>query len=553
MDRWEKLKSVFDRRVSFKFLVTVAAAIIMVFIIMFIWISGELERHIMDQVRKQAIILHRQIVLTRQWVAEHGTILAPKGPNLKPSSYISDSVVNVDQNTEHVRISPSMLTSILSDMALEEGLYTFRLRGPAPLNPGNKPDEIEMLALKKIREGDHKGIFHRERTGDGEALRYIAPVVMSKNCMECHGSKGFKVGDIGGVLSVIIPMDNAAKAIKQSSNILLAGGVALAGALITLVFLSARFIVFQRLSDVKRIMTRIAKEPLPTTNDIVGDEIAEIVNLCGKLDEQMRNRRDELERSIIEATRDLYNANQELARVNQELKRLDSAKKEFFTDISHELKGPLTNIKGATSLLKRKLGDRETNYLDIIENNSDHLSKVIMDFLEYSKIEAGHLELDIVLQPLSKVLNESVQALLADSQRNLVLIVKKGVPETEAYYDFRRIYQVLTNLLSNALRYAPTNSQIELTVLRTNGEALVSVADMGPGIDPVYHDSIFKKFYQTPNEKTGQVNKGSSGIGLAICKGIIEAHDGRIWVESSPGNGSTFKFTLPARKDGHDR
>lgn len=545
MNLWSNIIKAFDRKVSFKFLVTVIAATLLIFVIMFLWISNEQEHHIMEQVRKQAIILHAQIALTREWVAKHGTILAPKTEDLQPSPFLEDPLVKIGPEKTYIKVSPSTLTSILSDMALQDGLYAFRLRAPSPINPENSLDELETAAMKMFKQNGGQGVFHTEMSARGKVLRYIAPVKVSETCLTCHKSSGFEVGEVGGCLSVFIPMDNAANAIKNGSFMLLFGGLVLACALIGLVFLSARFIVFQRLSDLKESMKRLSKRKMVPNDDGPEDEIGELVRLCAELDQEALSRRNELDRKITEATRDLYKTNLELERANEELKSLDKAKKDFFTDISHEMRGPLSNIKGATALLKRKLKDKEAGYVDIITNNSDHLSKVVMDFLEYSKIESGYLELHIVKQPLKKVIDEAVHAISGQFQSNLVYINIHCDQTIEVPYDFKRIYQVLTNLLSNALRYSPTNSQVNVGVEPLNNEVLVYVSDMGPGIDPDYHEAIFKKFHQGPDSPGAPVEKGSSGIGLAICKGIVEAHRGRIWVQSELGQGSLFKFTLP--------
>jgi signal transduction histidine kinase len=544
MDYWKKLKSLFDRKISSKFLFTVVAATLAIFVVMFLYISREQERHIMDQVKKQAVILHKQITLTRNWASQHGPILVPEGSGLGASPFMSDSIITMQGGDRYVKVSPSMLTQLLSKMASEEGLYSFRLTGPNPLNPENLPDEAEMAAFEHFSKSTDAEVFRQDTIGGRHLLRRIAPVRMSGDCIECHGAKGYQEGDLAGLLSVMIPMEKAADSIMEGSAMLLAGGVVLATALIGLVYLSARFIVFQRLLDIKNSMQKLimTHTPIRSTSD---DEIEEIAQLCRALDTQIMNRRDDLERRIVEATKDLHRTNIELARVNEELTLLDRTKKEFFSDISHELRGPMSNIKGAAALLSRKLQGGEATYLEIINNNIEHLSKVVLDFLDYSKIESGRLELNLVPQPVGHVVDRAVEAMTPQAQMNLINIRKKGQMDLMAFYDFLRIYQVITNLLSNALRYSPTSSQIIISMEARDNQALISVIDRGPGIDPAHQEFIFKKFYQAPPPVGQTTQKGSSGIGLAICKGIVEAHQGMIWVESEPGKGAAFRFTLP--------
>jgi len=111
--------------------------------------------------------------------------------------------------------------------------------------------------------------------------------------------------------------------------------------------------------------------------------------------------------------------------------------------------------------------------------------------------------------------------------------------------DQQRIYQVLINLLSNAIKFSPDHGTVTVKLESLDHKVQVSVQDQGPGIDPQYHAAVFKKFYQAPEHNRDKILRGSSGIGLAICKGLVKAHGGDIWVESEPDKGSRFIFTLP--------
>jgi signal transduction histidine kinase len=278
-----------------------------------------------------------------------------------------------------------------------------------------------------------------------------------------------------------------------------------------------------------------------------GDELKEIADFCYLLDEKMKNQHQELERKISEATRDLSETNRSLEEANRELEKLNRAKSDFFSDVSHELRTPLTSIKGAVDTLERKGACSDPVYLDIIKRNSDHLIKTVVDFLDFSKLEAGQLDFNFEQASLRIVAEDAMLSQQAIAQKRSVDLVLDASVDPLVRFDYQRIYQVLINLLSNAIKFSPEHGTVTVKLEPIDSKVRVSVHDQGPGIDPKYHAAVFEKFYQVPEHNRDKILKGSSGIGLAICKGLVKAHAGDIWVESGPGAGSSFIFTLPNR------
>ncbi|MFC1835565.1 ATP-binding protein [Thermodesulfobacteriota bacterium] len=509
-----------------------------VFVLVFLWLSKEQEEHIMDQVKKQAVILHKQIVLTRGWVAGHQFILVMKGPGMRSSPFMEAPDVIGEDGTVYTKITPSILTGILSDKASKSADYSFRLTDNQYLNPKNAPDEFEKDALSQFRSSKTGGIFRTEVRDGRHYLRYAAPVYVNKNCLSCHMAQGRKTGEVGGCLSVFVPMDEARSAIIHDKAILFGGSAILAGALVLLLFIFARYLLFKRILNIKSSIRRMGfrsqeKRPLGK-----GDELKEISDFCYSLDRKLRNEHEELEKEIKDATKELHEA-------NLELKHLNKAKSDFFSDISHELRTPLTNIKGAAEILERKASCTDPAYLEIIRRNTDHLINKVVDFLDYSKMESGQLELNRRMNSLNGAARDAMFSLQGSAARRSVDLVVTG-DETNLPFDETRIYQVFTNLLSNAIRFSPEEASVEVFIGNPhNGEVRVWVQDRGPGIDPKHHEAIFMKFYQVYEGGHSSITVGSSGIGLSICKRIVDAHGGRIWVDSEPGKGSRFCFTLP--------
>lgn len=227
-------------------------------------------------------------------------------------------------------------------------------------------------------------------------------------------------------------------------------------------------------------------------------------------------------------------------------KELDQMKNQLLSIVSHELRTPLAAIKGFTTTLLREdvRWDEATqrDFLKIIEEETDRLGELIDNLLDMSRIEEGALRVDKEPTQLRNIVREAVDRARRRTETHwFVVDLPAELPRVWA--DARRIRQVLNNLLENAIKYSPAGGQITVAAEVEDDHLTVGVADSGPGIPPPYLDKIFQRFYQLDSATTRKT--GGSGLGLSISKGIVEAHGGRIWAESSKGQGSVFRFTLP--------
>ena len=236
---------------------------------------------------------------------------------------------------------------------------------------------------------------------------------------------------------------------------------------------------------------------------------------------------------------------EEAAKV-EALRRVDRLKSELLSTVSHELRTPLASIKGyTTSLLRTDVEwDEETRreFLQIIDEESDRLSGLIEDLLEMSEIEAGVLRVEKEPVKLSRLAQKVVRKLKPTARSHPITVsAEPDVPETMG--DPRRLEQVLHNLIVNAIKYSPEGSPVTVRVERSGSDILVAVKDQGIGIAPEHLEHVFERFYRVDGKLARET--GGSGLGLAISRGLVEAHGGRIWVESQVGKGSTFYFTIP--------
>jgi signal transduction histidine kinase len=232
---------------------------------------------------------------------------------------------------------------------------------------------------------------------------------------------------------------------------------------------------------------------------------------------------------------------------SRQLEEASQHKSQFLANMSHELRTPLNAILGYTELMADgAYGEPSEKMLGILkrlEANGKHLLGLINDVLDLSKIEAGQLELelsDYCVQDIVQTVRSTLEPLAADKKLSFKLEMAPKLPPGRG--DGRRLTQVLINLVGNAIKFTDAG-EVAIKAEANNGAFFVSVRDTGPGISAADQTRLFQEFQQADNAITKK--KGGTGLGLAISKRIIEMHGGRIWVESQPGQGSTFTFTLP--------
>ncbi|MBA2448392.1 MAG: GAF domain-containing protein [Chloroflexi bacterium] len=232
------------------------------------------------------------------------------------------------------------------------------------------------------------------------------------------------------------------------------------------------------------------------------------------------------------------------------LKKIDRLKTELLATVSHELRTPLSSIKGyATTLLKhdgRLSREESREFLEIIDEESDRLNELIRNLLDMSRLEAGVLRMDREPVQMLEIVQSCVQRVQRLTDRHQIGIDWDADLLVEA--DPRRIAQVVTNLLENAVKYSPDGGEVVVGGRLEGATLQVSVADQGVGIPSRDLDRVFDRFHRVEGEISKRV--GGTGLGLAICQRLVEAHGGKIRVESRLGKGSTFFFTLPLNQGG---
>ncbi|MDH3791365.1 MAG: HAMP domain-containing histidine kinase, partial [Rhodospirillales bacterium] len=250
-------------------------------------------------------------------------------------------------------------------------------------------------------------------------------------------------------------------------------------------------------------------------------------------------------------SRELEATTAELRAANERLKELDRLKDDFLSTVSHELRTPLTSIRSFSEILfdNPDLDTEErSRFLTIIVKESERLTRLINQILDLAKMEAGRMEWELDDIDPRAVIDEALavsSGLLAEKSVRLEVKLDGHLPRV--HVDRDRLMQVIVNLLSNAVKFCHEAHGLVVVSAETRDEGLyVSVADNGPGVAPENRRMIFEKFQQANEALTDR--PGGSGLGLAISRQIVEYFGGRIWVESVPGHGAKFAFTIPLER-----
>ncbi len=229
------------------------------------------------------------------------------------------------------------------------------------------------------------------------------------------------------------------------------------------------------------------------------------------------------------------------------LERLERVRSEFLGNVSHELRTPIFSLQGfLETLLDGALDDPAVNreFLEKAHRHAQRLNALLNDLIEISRIESGEMQMSLRYFSLGEFLEHTRDEMLPAAERKgIILGVSPGIPPGEDIYgDRERLKQVMVNLIDNAIKYTEPGGSVTLSAQRVDDREVVRVSDTGIGIAPEHHSRIFERFYRVDRDRSRDA--GGPGLGLAIAKHIVEAHGGTIGVESMPGKGSTFSFSL---------
>lgn len=238
-------------------------------------------------------------------------------------------------------------------------------------------------------------------------------------------------------------------------------------------------------------------------------------------------------------------------RMAAKLNNSEQSRRRLVSDVAHELRTPLTIIQGTVDGIKDGVFQPDKEHLDSIKEQTVLLTHLVNDLRDLSLAESGQLKLELQPADMVKLVQSKLtQFEVSAHQKNIQLNLESPSNLPEIKIDSRRMEQIISNLLSNAIRHTPAGGKITVSLMMQNvrshdqdNHLIISVADTGEGIPSEHLPHLFERFYRVENSRSR--SEGGAGLGLAIVKQMVEAHGGQVWVESQSGKGSTFSFKLP--------
>lgn len=549
-------------RLRTRFIIMMVGILAVSLILNLVWSNYSQKKQAEKEMHEKAYVLSQQLDAVWEFMA------------------INQDTINYDANGEYnfKRLHCSLVGKSIGKLFGKKTGYVIRYTNYNPRNEADAPDVFEDLALARFLGNINlKEIYAVTEYEGKEAFRFVAPMRMEENCLECHGDpkgeldvlnfpkEGWKVGDLGGAVSIVMPVDIYEESIQSNVRQEVAFF-----SLITLLFILVTYyavsnLVTKPLNEFKSAVEQIKRGDLCAGLEGIDakGEIKDLAEHFGDMTKELQNLYSGLENKVELRTQDLARAKNilesqriQLEEANRRLREDNQYKSDFLAIMSHELRTPLTSIIAFAEVLERAKSlktEKELRVVQEIKGNSQILLSMINNILEMARLDAGKKEL--ILEPIDLVdvinaVESVIEPLVEKKDIRFSSIVHRDVPLIVG--DRESLRRIVENLVSNAMKFTPKGGEINVWVAydQVKNEVLINVKDNGIGIRKVDQPFIFEKFVQSDTSLQRQYN--GSGLGLALAKELAELHGGWISVVSELGQGSLFTVGIPAgeRKGG---
>lgn len=484
-----KMDNTLNKVLSRRYLVLFLTGWTFVIIFSFLWNYGEQEDNIKNAAKDQAEIAYKKDLIYRRWNSMNGGVYIPVSDKVKPNPHLKiESRDITDTNGKvYTLINPSYMTRQVYDIAKEEFGIIGHMTSLRPIRPENAPDDWERKALLNFEKGITTETEIVTINGK-DILRYMKPFVTEESCLKCHGYDGFKVGDIRGGISIGISMLPFYASLRhQLFNLSAAHGIIW----------------------------------------LLGSGV------------------------ILFAFRELKKYSESLIASEARLRKMNNTKDKLFSIIAHDLRSPFQGYLGLIELLtenRAALSENEFSKLTVdLDASAHNLYRLIENLLDWFKMQRGYLVCSPDCVDISALADHNISLVKYNALQKNITVVNSVPAGTSAYCDEMMINTVLRNLVSNAVKFSKHDGRINITAEDNGGYVHVSVADTGIGISPENLETIFD--FEKKKVTKGTDGESSSGLGLLLCKDFVEENNGKIRVQSAPGEGSVFTFSLPKCED----
>ena len=538
-----------------KFTVLIVALIAVSLVANIGWTSMNARAQMENELREKGQVLAQQMDAVWEFMASNQE-------RLEQISYTSEGV--------YQGLHCAIVGRSIGALFTSQSTYSTKFVNFNPRNSADQPDEFESAALTAFNDGTAAEFSEIAKVDGKEVFRYVAPMRIEENCLDCHGEpageidvtgfpkEGWKLGDVGGAISIVMPLDVYMESERASvvQDVIFFSGMLVVCLLV--VYLALKYLVTRPLSRIREGVESIQRGNLDVrfAHTQSSREMNDLMGRFNAMASDLSDIYDNLETQVSDRTAQLAAANEVLKRQRAQLEEANGRlrdenryKSDFLAMMSHELRTPLTSIIAFTELLNREgdpLNDEERETRREIEANSHALLLMINDILEMTRLDAGRIELTREVVDLGDVAGMVSDVVRSLAERNGVAFtceVEPDVPLLRA--DFEKIRHVVENLCGNALKFTPAGGRVRLHIAGApEGDGvLISVEDTGIGIAPADQQRIFERFVQADSSVSRKYS--GTGLGLALAREYVEMHGGTIAVESELGQGSTFTVHLP--------
>jgi two-component system, NtrC family, sensor kinase len=512
----------FSRTVSLrtKFVIFIGAIISAFYIFVLYRTAAFDEQMILKQAEQQARMLHKQILLTRQWASDHnGLFVRKKKEGDRDEYYNLPTITNTAGQTFYMR-NPSMITRELSAYAKRDGLGFFKITSLDPVNPNNSPDQIETKALHDFDSGSEEAIVLDEDEM-GKIVRFIAPLKVTESCLGCHAENGYSLGDTRGALSIRIPINWAAELKQRNLHSLIIIGVVSILVVTIALFLMFESLIVQRIHRLSEAMDRFPEEVPDTSTlpSLFGDELDVVSDNFLMFCNRLKKSQDDLLKTKTHA-----HQSEKMASLGI-----------LSAGIAHEVNNPLGGMLNCVKAMRENPEDRELleRYLPLLDKGLRQIETIMRQLLNFGRTEP----LNIRKIDLKNLFEECTQ-LLSYKFKNINLKTEIDVAH-EYLLDAETLKQIIINIGLNAIQAMPNGGELVITSKQQGDDLVLSFRDTGVGINAEDLPYIFDPFFTTKDVGEG------TGLGLAVTYTQVQRLQGTISVDSEPDKGALFTITFP--------